>query len=183
MKNLKTTIVTMKTIKHLMFALLVAFTFSCEGEDGEDGIDGIAGQDGENGNANVTSVSVPSYDVIIGGNIFDIPGLSQDIVDTGVVLAYTTVNGNAFWETLPVVTGGSVILDIDRILLEQLVVTSTFNQTLDFRFILIESSTSIDGSVRSSAQNPRQQILDELNYAGVNINNYDEVAAYYNLDR
>ncbi|WP_344924852.1 collagen-like protein [Aquimarina addita] len=135
----------------MAFALIIT-SISCEGEDGMDGADGVQGvagadgadgqngadgTDGEDGNANVISISFDAYAISTGQNEFEVPELTQEIYDNGFVYGYTTVNGNAFWETLPIVIGGETRLDIDRIEVGKIILTSLFDQTLDFRFVLV----------------------------------------------
>ena len=146
MKTIKTTIT--KT-KYVLLALLVAFSFSCSPEDGNDGAigpagtNGVDGANGTDGNANVVSVLIENQAVSTGITTFSVPELTQDIFDTGVVYGYVTVNGNDYWETIPIVSGGSVMLDIDSIRVGEIDIETTFNQSgLNFRFILVASSSS-----------------------------------------
>lgn len=141
-----------KTLMYLFIATAVAFT-SCSPEDGADGMDGAPGeqgiagqdgadgQDGEDGNANVISILLTNQTISNGDNIFDIPELTQDIVDNGFVYGYITVNGNDFWEDMPLSIGGDIIIEIDRIELEQITLRSTFDQSnLNIRFVLVEGN-------------------------------------------
>jgi len=143
MKLIKTTI---SKTKYVLLAFLVAFSFSCSPEDGEDGMNGAqgpAGPAGQDGNANVVSVLLENQSVTTGNNTFSVPAITQEIYDTGVVYGYVTVNGNDFWETIPVITGGTTILDIDKILLGEVEITTNFSQSnLNFRFIIVASSSS-----------------------------------------
>ena len=50
-----------------------------------------------------------------GDTVFDIPALTQEIYDTGIVYAYVTVTGNDYWETLPLSLGQQIILEIDKL--------------------------------------------------------------------
>ncbi|WP_201739407.1 collagen-like protein [Dokdonia sinensis] len=175
----------MKTSRFFMYLFMVfAITLTACSEDGEDGMDGMDGapgaqgpagedgQDGEDGNANVVSITIDGFPIVSGINNITIPEVTQDIVDNGLVLGYTTVSGNPFWETLPVVTGGSVILDIDRIFLETVRLTSTFNQTLDFRFLIIEG-TPLGRQSGSTREYYEMQ--------GVDFNDYESVKEFFNL--
>ena len=138
-----------KTFMYLIIAAAVAFT-SCTPEDGVDGMDGAQGeqgipgqdgQDGEDGNANVTSILLIDQTISDGNNVFTIPELTQDIVDNGFVYGYITVNGNNYWEDMPLSIGGDIIIEIDRIELEQITLKATFNQSgLNIRFVLVEGN-------------------------------------------
>ncbi|MFH4967389.1 hypothetical protein V8G61_04205 [Gaetbulibacter sp. M240] len=128
-------------MKYLVLALLIAFSFSCSTEDGErgpQGEQGIPGVDGKDGNANVISVLFENQTISVGNNVFNIPELTQDIYDNGIVYAYATVGSNAYWEVLPLSSGGNTILEIDRIEVGQATLKATFTQSnLRIRFVLV----------------------------------------------
>jgi len=145
------------------------------GPAGPAGINGTDGVDGMNGNANVVSVIFNDRLIEVGLNDFVVPQITQEIFDTGLVLGYVTVSGNEFWETIPVVVGGNVILDLDRIRLGGLSLTSTFTQTLNFRFIIIASSSSTSGKSRV------ETIRERLEREGVDLNDYYAVMDYFGL--
>lgn len=184
----------MKTIKFFTYAVVVLFlglaSCSTDGEDGMDGMDGapgaqgVAGEDGadgqngEDGNANVASVTFNAYSIVIGNNEFSIPEITQDIYDNGLVMGYVTVNGNDFWETMPIVSSGSVILDVDRIYLGGLRVVSTFNQTVNFRFVIIEGSPA-----GRAAQESGEDLKSFYESQGVDFSDFEAVSAYFNLDK
>lgn len=132
MKNL-----VLKT-KYLVLTLIVAFNFSCSPEDGATGPEGPAGLDGMDGNANVTSVLFENQTINNGDNLFNIPELTQDIFDNGIVYAYVTVTGNDYWEVLPLSIGQDIILEIDRIEVGSATLRATFSQSnLRLRFVLV----------------------------------------------
>ncbi|MDY8138755.1 hypothetical protein [Aquimarina sp. 2201CG5-10] len=151
------------TTKFLTYCIM-AFAFvltSCEGEDGAAGPQGPAGTDGQDGNANVVSVLFENQTINNGDNVFDIPQLTQEIYDTGIVYAYVTVTGNDYWEVLPLSLGQQIILEIDRIEVGRATLRATFTQSnLRLRFVLVE------GNAASS----------------VDFADFDEVQAYYGLD-
>ena len=161
----------MKTLKYLLCALVLVGLTACSAEDGRNGIDGMDGIDGidgtqgpagEDGNANVVSVFLENQSVSIGITTFMIPELTQEIYDNGLIYGYVTVNGNDFWEAMPLSTGGNIILDINRIRLGEVDLEATFSQSgLNFRFILI----------------PATAISGRLDYS-----NYENVSSFYNLD-
>ncbi|MFK5877896.1 MAG: hypothetical protein QM478_00215 [Flavobacteriaceae bacterium] len=173
----------MKFLTYVTFVLFLSFAVSsCSGDDGAmgpAGTDGADGTNGTDGNANVTSVIMLGESITIGYNNFAVSELTQDIYDSGVVLGYTTVSGNSFWETLPVISAAdhTVMLEIDRISIGTITLLSTFDQTLNFRFILIASNNS---SGRTA--NPQQAIYNELADAGVDVNDYYAVCAYYDIN-
>ncbi len=168
--------------KLMVMALGAILILSCSGDDGEDGIDGINGidgvdgADGADGNANVVSVLVSGVDIVIGDNTIDLPELTQDIFDTGFVIGYTRVPANTdSWESLPVVIGSEVRLDFTEIQVGSVILESTFNQTLNFRFVLV-AGTSATGKTSQATT------LKELEKAGIDINNHREVMDYFGLD-
>ncbi len=182
----------MKTMKFLTYAIFVLFLglaiSSCEGPEGPagsagingtNGTNGTDGTDGTDGNANVTSVIMLGESISIGYNNLAVSELTQDIYDNGVVLGYTTVPGNSFWENLPVISPSdqTVMLEIDRISLGTITLLSTFDQILDFRFVLIASNTS---SGRTT--NSQQAIYNELATANIDVNDYYAVCAYYGVN-
>jgi len=136
-----------------------------DGTDGTDGTNGTDGADGTDGNANVVSVLLENQEITTGTNNYDFPELTQSIFDSGVVFAYVTVSGNDFWETLPLSSGGDIILEIDQISVGSLVLRSTFTQSnLRLRFIFVESS-SLSG--KSTTKNIKKMSYKEaMDYFG-----------------
>ncbi len=150
------------TIKFLTYSLMIlAFvctTVSCEGEDGAVGPQGETGDPGEDGNANVVSVLFENQTISDGDTVFDIPALTQEIYDTGIVYAYVTVTGNDYWEVLPLSIGQQIILEIDKIEVGKATLRATFTQSnLKLRFVLVEGN----------------------DVSGINFGNYNEVENYF----
>ncbi len=145
--------------------VLILFLSACaeDGVDGQIGPQGPAGADGANGqdgNANVVSVLFENQTISNGDNVFDIPELTQEIFDTGIVYAYVTVTGNNYWEVLPLSIGQQIILEIDKIEVGKATLRATFNQSnLKLRFVLVEGNDA----------------------SGINFENYLEVQSFYNL--
>lgn len=124
----------------------IAGTNGADGMDGTDGVngaDGVDGAAGQDGNANVTSVLFEDQTISDGTNVFAVPQLTQAIYDTGIVYAYVTVNGNDYWEVLPLSSSQQIILEIDRIAIGEITLRATFNQSnLRLRFVLVEGNLS-----------------------------------------
>ncbi|WP_103071285.1 collagen-like protein [Aquimarina sediminis] len=163
-------------LQYFFLAVITLLTFSCsdgedgavgpagpqgeQGTDGQDGTNGQDGTDGENGNANVVSVLFEDQTISNGDNVFDIPELTQEIFDNGFVFGYVTVTGNDYWETLPISSGGDIILEIDKIEVGKATLRATFNQSnLRLRFVLVASSD-----------------LDSASFS-----NFQDIKEYYNL--
>ncbi|MFK5880011.1 MAG: hypothetical protein QM478_11035 [Flavobacteriaceae bacterium] len=89
--------------KYVLLALIIVLTFSCSLEDGETGLEGPAGQDG---NANVTSVILRNISIPQNSTkTFNVSGLTQDILDKGLVIVHINLNPSAsyeLWSPLPV---------------------------------------------------------------------------------
>ena len=157
----------MKTIRNFFkFSILILILIfnSCSSEDGVDGQigpQGVAGTNGQDGNANVVSVLFENQTISSGFNVFDIPELTQEIFDMGLVYGYVTVTGNNYWEPLPISEVQKIILEIDKIEVGKVTLRATFTQSnLRLRFVLVEG-------------NDARSI--------VNFKNYEEVQAYYNF--
>ncbi len=90
----------LKISKYVLMSLITVFIFSCDGEDGEDGLNGIDGQTGAQGSAGADGVNGQDGNANIQAFIFDqseandtfigltIPEITQDVLDTDIVLAY-----------------------------------------------------------------------------------------------
>lgn len=161
MKSMETI---MKFSKYgILVLILVLSACADDGVDGQIGPQGPAGADGANGqdgNANVVSVLFENQTISNGDNVFDIPELTKEIFDTGIVYAYVTVTGNNYWEVLPLSLGQQIILEIDKIEVGKATLRATFNQSnLRLRFVLVEGNDA----------------------SGINFENYLEVQSFYNL--
>jgi len=153
---------TVKFLTYVMMAFALVLT-SCDGEDGANGLDGAIGPEGpsgQDGNANIVSVLLENQTLTNGDTVFDIPQLTQEIYDTGIVYAYVTVTGNDYWEVLPLSLGQDIILEIDKIEVGKITLRATFTQSnLRLRFVLAEGTDA----------------------SGINFSNYEEVQSHYNL--
>ncbi|WP_299433916.1 hypothetical protein [uncultured Aquimarina sp.] len=154
---------TVKFLTYVMMAFALVLT-SCDGEDGANGLDGAIGPEGpsgQDGNANVVSVLLENQTLTNGDTVFDIPELTQEIYDTGIVYAYVTVTGNDYWEVLPLSLGQQIILEIDKIEVGKITLRATFTQSnLRLRFVLVEGTDA----------------------SGIDFSNYEEVQIHYGLD-
>ncbi|WP_103864530.1 collagen-like protein [Aquimarina sp. I32.4] len=165
-------------LQYFFLAIITLLTFSCsDGEDGavgptgpqgeqgvngQDGTNGQNGVDGQDGNANVVSVLFEDQTISNGDTVFDIPELTQEIFDTGLVYAYVTVTGNEYWETLPLSLGQEIILEIDKIEVGKATLRATFTQSnLRLRFILVASSDT----------------------HSINFSSFQDLKEYYNLEK
>lgn len=114
-----------------------------QGDKGDKGDTGAAGQDGQDGNANVTSYVFENRSVSLTGyTVFNIPAITQNVVNTGLVLGFmrSTGSGNA-WFTMP-------FQEDDRrtslayFTTGMVFVKSNYNSSgIDFRFVVVPGSS------------------------------------------
>lgn len=110
----------MKTVlskmKYIALTLVVVLAFSCSAEDGAPGEQGVQGAQGAQGpqgekgdkgepgdsggsaETNVISVVLEDKTLSPGPNEYDVPQLTQDIFDNGLVYAYITQDPIAWFE-------------------------------------------------------------------------------------
>ena len=170
-----------------------------DGTNGDDGTDGTNGSDGSDGNANVTTISLLASDITwtlddyLGrpANVFtlDTSAVNQDIIDHGTVFGYCHFQYAPWdeWIAMPwhwENTGGNTmnVVHTYNLNIINLYAYETANEWIpnsvlpEYKFILITDNTVNKGI---SAE---QSILNGLEQAGVDINNYYEVMDYYGLD-
>ncbi len=182
----------LKFLTYSMIALMLIFSVACEGEEGAigpagiDGINGIDGTDGQDGNANVNTYT---YDLsTMTGSIWQInaPQLTQDVLDNDGILCYVRrsniyypVPGTAFNDEIKVnlVLNASWLYFYNR--MSGANITPTVGTYDLFKLVIIESSSTSSGRTSYS---PTQRIQNELENAGVDINNYEDVMDYYGLE-
>ncbi len=196
----KQTFIIMKTnMKKLSYLLLSLFIIlaSCAGdgdpgpvgEDGTNGIDGADGADGTNGtdgNANVQTFlfTEPEWDT--NEMALNIPAITEGVLNNSVILGYAKI-GN--WYSTDGYYSSGYLRSYARV--ERYTIKAYNDDNTDdpsppsistVKIIIIESTntTEVAGNGRA-AVSPQQAILNELATAGVDINDYEQVAAYYNL--
>ena len=169
------------------------------GIDGTDGADGADGTNGADGNANVTTISLLVSDITWTldnylareANVFTLntSAVNQDIIDHGTVFAYCNFQNGSYdewiampfhWEEIGGITCNVVhTYNLNIINLYAYETAGAWNPNyciVEYRFMLITDNTVNKGA---SAE---QNILNELEEAGVDINNYYEVMDYYGLE-
>ncbi len=189
---------TIAKIKYVFFIAVIAAFVSCKGEmgpagpagaDGKDGIDGQDGADGQDGNANVTASPwiTPTWsatNAVYGDFDYDVAEITADFMNTGVVLSYADWTGlGQLIYALPFTfqDGGTVSVNFNMMPGKigwwfQADHNYTPNSGAKFRYVLIPASAA------SKSANPQQEILYNLDRAGVDINNYYQVMDYYGLE-
>ena len=189
---------TISKLKYVFFLIVIAGFVSCKGEIGPPGADGIDGIDGTDGNANVQTYvyNNPEWGIFNRLDIHMPDILTDDVIQNDVILGYIKVSGIPYTSPIPgkfddfatyevMLFGGTD--NLYRVLSYESNGSPTPNldlYILDWvKIIIIDSAntTTYDGNGGKSL-NPQQAIYDELEEAGVNINNYYEVMDYYGLD-
>jgi len=178
----------MKTIKFLNYATFVLFLglaiSSCEGPEGPAG---PAGTDGTDGNANVISSdwfaatwTVPSTSAAF---THTAPEITQDVLDTGVIMVYMKTSGHVY--ALPISFMGdsnpkeyNFWADPGSVRI-WFTAESSYSPSSSkrFRYVIIPSNND-----QSRTTNPKQAVYDELANAGIHINDYYAVCAYYGIN-
>lgn len=169
-----------------------------QGETGPAGPQGEPGTNGEDGNANVQSITYDLTAVTSSYYGFDIPEVTADVLRNDAILTYLQFSEPLLF-TYPLPSkvmigfGGdrylnsdvSIVFSVGRGNISFREIGSTFNipnsairagDLKRLRILIIESTGSI---ARKGTQLSVQQ---ELEAAGIDINNYDEVARYYQLN-
>ncbi|MFC4218716.1 hypothetical protein [Flagellimonas marina] len=153
--------------------LLAACSDGEDGAVGPQGEQGIQGEPGEDGNANVRSYLFEDQSFTAGEVPFNVPAVTQDILDYGVVLAYLRPLNANLWFGIPYYYQTSS-LTVYAISPGTVTLSSTFDVTsYDFRFVVIQGT---DGSASKAIS-----VEQELKQAGVDISDFYQVADYYRL--
>jgi hypothetical protein len=175
MKNFK------NTLNYAFPILAILLLISCSGEDGAVGPSGADGKNGENGidgNANVTTVLLNNSTFIEGFNTFTVNAITQEIVDYGAVLAYVT---NSYfpntWLVLPAAENEQEEISLYAITLNEIIILSDFPAVLDLKLVIIA------GNSTATSKNSNNEILSSLEKNGIDVNNYDQLAEFYNLEQ
>ncbi|MBQ4820170.1 hypothetical protein [Aquimarina sp. MMG016] len=172
---------TVKFLTYLMmiFTLVITST-SCDGEDGANGIDGVEGPQGpagQDGNANViASPWFQSSSWVNSGSpsaYFDrsAPEVTQEIIDNGVVIAYTKLAGDSnYTRPLPATT-------LDRFFWNFFI-----TEPENIRF----TAFTLDGSnISPSSNNQFRYVIipssELLNRSSIDLNDYNAVKEFYKL--
>ena len=160
------------------------------GEDGEDGVDG---------NANVTVISLPASEITwteaiyLGrsANIYSLinNAINQDILDHGTILGYCKISeAPDIWTPLPFFNESNDGLNrmyiqfdysLNKITLMAYQTSGAFDPTgyfMEYRFMLIT-----DNTITGAKGTVSEDIIERLQKAGVDVNNYSEVAKYFGI--
>jgi len=193
-------------LTYLIGLLLIAGLVACEGPagppgqdgmDGTDGVDGVDGTNGADGNANVTIVSLSYQDIVwtassfLGraANTFSLTetAVNQDIIDHGTVLAFCSLNSSWWalpftWISLDGTTVQTVIhsYSLNTITLWSYMTGGVLDPNgaiVEYRFLLITDNTVMTKSTESE-----MSVIEKLENAGVNVDDYYSVMEYFGLE-
>ena len=180
---------TMKFLTMITLALFIGITTtSCSGDDGDTGPQGTAGNNGTDGNANVQTYTFDTS--AVSGSHFSVSlsAITQDVIDNDVILTYIDPNNGFYYQTPGAGPGGSYVV---RTYAEVGTIHFNFNNwdgstyaivagdVVLVKVVIIESSSTTTGKMSST---PKQQIYNELENEGIDINDYYAVMDYYGLD-
>ena len=174
-------------LKYVFFLIVIAGFVSCKGEIGPVGPAGVDGTDGEDGNANVISSDwiSPTWGgampIHYGHYKYLTDDISQEIINTGVILSYFDLLGDASKVVFMPYTNVYLTIynytlyvgEIEWWFYSQMAITPS--TVARFRYVIIPSSGN-------KSADSKHAIYDELENAGIDINNYYEVMDYYGLD-
>jgi hypothetical protein len=182
----------MKTIKLLTYVLFITIislaTSSCEGEAGPAGADGV---DGNDGNANVQTYifTSPSWDS--NKMTLTLSALTSDVLTNDVVLGYWK-SGLGVWystDAFYVLSGLRYFRSYATLGIFNIRAYNSDNSedatppgVNKVKIIIIESSNTTTVSGNGRMTNPQQAVYNELENAGIDINNYYEVCNYYGIN-
>lgn len=174
MKNFKNTLI------YAFPILVIILLISCSGEDGAVGPSGADGQNGENGidgNANVTTVLLENTSLNIGSNSLSVNAITQEILDYGAVLVYVRVSSTPnIWYPLPY-SEDDVQISIGAITQNEIIINSSvITFVLDIKLVIIA------GNNTATSKNSNNEILASLEKNGIDVNNYNQLAEFYNLE-
>ena len=137
-----------------------------QGPAGPEGPAGPAGPAGQNG-SNVISLVIPNQNVSLTGfTTFSVSEIDQAVVDSGLVMVYFKQAGNVGWYALPYSEAGNTLY-VSSYRFGELDVKANFTATgLDFRIVIIKSTTAVSFTNR---------------HPGLNLRNYNQVASALHL--
>ncbi len=178
----------MKTISKIMFftLLIAGILTACKGPAGPPGKDGKDGQDGQDGNANVQTyifdVSSNSGSMIT----LNLNAITQDVLENDAILTYYKASNDIYYVAPGPGPDGNYITRVYSDVGMHVIKFHNWNGTpysisagdiLLVKVIIIESTNTT-----SSREANRMKMLDELENAGVDINNYYAVCEYLGID-
>ena len=191
----------MKTLKFLSYTVFVLFLSiaitSCSGDDGAtgpagaDGTNGTDGADGADGNANVQTYIFDSPNWTSNVMELNLSAITQEVWDDDLILGYLKLTGaNPYWyETSEHYLGGYfrdyISVGVFKIKAHNLDGSSDITppDIEKVKIIIIESTNT--STITGNGARPvssKQRIYNELENAGVDINDYYSVCEYYGID-
>ena len=158
-----------------------------DGRDGADGANGQNGQNGEDGNANVFSsawidVSWSPATGDFGTFSFAAPEITEDDINESVLLGYVEIGGNTYncpfsWDS-GVLGNVNLAYAAGQGTMYYQSSSSSFTAPTDaqVRYVIIPPAGR-----HAATSNPKQAILNELEAAGVDLEDFDQVSKHLNI--
>tara|TARA_R110000868_G_scaffold360680_1_gene622730 strand:- start:206 stop:772 length:567 start_codon:yes stop_codon:yes gene_type:complete len=188
--------------------MLALIFISCSGDDGSDGIDGIDGTpgvkgtdgvngtngtdgvDGVNGADGNANAQAFYYDATENGGsnfAFDVPEFTEEVLLEDTILVYLKITEDTTIAIPGTIFGNIAVeayfqLSTAIILFYDIDTGADFNiplgSILGVKIIIIKSNSFVE---RSSLKSANTDVLSKLKADGIDVNDYDAVAAYFNL--
>lgn len=183
-----------KNFGYLFLSLLIILA-SCvrngePGPAGADGTDGIDGKDGADGNANVQTYVYmdPAWSSNSNEMALKLDSITQDVLDNDVILGYVQLASNNLWYSTDSYHVNGYFRTLFYVNWFRILAYNIDNTEDDTppkvskaKIIIIKSTNTTTTNGNGRALSPQYFIFKELEEAGVDINDYYQVAAYYNL--
>jgi hypothetical protein len=187
----------MKTIKlfTILFLVMGVGLTSCKkgemgdpgpiGETGPAGPQGEQGVQGEEGNANVQTYTFDISTIATSNFTVLFSELTQDVLDNDVILTYIQRTSTSRYYQIPGISFSNdfeVELRSGELGIFNYSRTTGASQTLTAGDYNLIKAIIIESSNTSSGKSENKDVLSELKEAGVDTNDYYQVADYYGLD-
>ena len=157
-----------------------------DGADGTNGTKGDKGDKGDDGNANVItsaweSIAYSPTSGTFGAYNMNAPEITLEVMDKAVILGYLRASGNVYG--IPKVWANpSQVLDAriqEGIYRFQYYATNTWAPpAVEGRYVIIPPAGRV---AAEGSTNPKAAVLQEFMDAGVDVEDYDQVAKYLEL--
>ena len=155
-----------------------------DGTNGADGANGATGADGEDGNANAQAFYYDTKEYSGSSFVLEVPEFTEKVLTEDTILIYAKIG----IVTIAIPTSISEQIFIEAYLTLNTATISFFEngnaynmslgQVTAIKIIIIESSSFVE---RAPAKSANTGVLSKLKADGVDVNDYDAVAAYFNL--
>tara|TARA_R110002051_G_scaffold212635_2_gene277715 strand:+ start:16 stop:639 length:624 start_codon:yes stop_codon:yes gene_type:complete len=155
-----------------------------DGTNGADGANGAPGADGEDGNANAQAFYYDTKEYSGNNFVLEVPEFTEKVLTEDTILIYAKIG--AVTSALPTSISGQILIEA-YLTPNTATIVFFYNEApyimalgqIDaIKIIIIDSSSFVE---RSSVKSASTDVLSKLKNEGVDANDYDAVAAYFNL--